>query len=42
MGNYIYAYLVSLGTMTVLDAAWLGLIAPAFYKKHMPIKKNFQ
>ena len=21
--------------MTVLDAAWLGLIAPAFYKKHI-------
>jgi uncharacterized membrane protein len=21
--------------MTILDAAWLGLIAPAFYKKHV-------
>jgi len=21
--------------MTVLDAAWLGLVAPAFYKKHI-------
>lgn len=35
MSNYIYAYLTSLGTMTVLDAAWLGLVAPAFYKKHI-------
>ena len=35
MSNYIYAYLTSLGTMTILDAAWLGLIAPAFYKKHI-------
>jgi len=35
MTNYFYAFLTSLGTMTVLDAAWLGLIAPAFYKKHI-------
>lgn len=21
--------------MTILDAAWLGLVAPAFYKKHL-------
>jgi uncharacterized membrane protein len=35
MANYIYAYITSLGTMAVLDAAWLGLIAPAFYKKHI-------
>ena len=35
MGNYIYAFLVSIGVMTVLDAAWLGLVAPAFYKKHI-------
>lgn len=33
--NYIYAYITSLLTMTVLDAAWLGLIAPKFYKKHI-------
>lgn len=35
MIHYIYAYLTSLGAMAVLDAAWLGLIAPAFYKKHI-------
>jgi uncharacterized membrane protein len=35
MTDYIYAYLASLGTMAVLDAAWLGLVAPAFYKKHI-------
>lgn len=35
MSNYIYAYLTSLGAMAVFDAAWLGLIAPAFYKKHI-------
>lgn len=35
MSNYLYAFFVSLGTMTVLDAAWLGLVAPAFYKKHI-------
>lgn len=35
MTNYIYAYITSLLTMTVLDAAWLGLIAPKFYKKHI-------
>lgn len=33
--NYIYAYITSLLTMTVLDAAWLGLVAPKFYKKHI-------
>lgn len=35
MINYFYAFLTSIGTMAVLDAAWLGLIAPAFYKKHI-------
>lgn len=35
MAHYIYAYLTSLGTMAVLDAAWLGLVAPKFYKKHI-------
>lgn len=35
MANYFYAYLTSLGVMTVLDAAWLGFIAPKFYKKHI-------
>ncbi len=35
MSNYIYAFLLSFGSMTVLDAAWLGLVAPAFYKKHI-------
>ncbi|HMS23663.1 MAG TPA: DUF2177 family protein [Candidatus Saccharibacteria bacterium] len=33
--NYLYAFLTSLGTMAVLDAAWLGFIAPSFYKKHI-------
>ena len=31
----IYTFLVSFGVMTVLDALWLGLIAPKFYKKHI-------
>ncbi|MEO8105665.1 MAG: DUF2177 family protein [Candidatus Saccharibacteria bacterium] len=35
MVGYIYAYITSLVTMAVLDAAWLGLIAPTFYKKHV-------
>jgi uncharacterized membrane protein len=35
MINYIYAFLTSIFTMAVLDAAWLGLVAPAFYKKHI-------
>jgi len=35
MSNYVYAFLTALGTMTVLDAAWLGLIAPKFYKNHI-------
>lgn len=35
MANYFYAYLTSLLTMAALDAAWLGLIAPAFYRKHI-------
>ena len=35
MSNYLYAFLTALGTMTILDAAWLGLLAPAFYKKHI-------
>lgn len=35
MSHYIYAYLTSLGVMTLLDAAWLGWIAPSFYKKHI-------
>lgn len=33
--HYIYAYITSLITMAVLDAAWLGLIAPKFYKQHI-------
>lgn len=35
MIHYIYAYLTSLGVMAVLDAFWLGFVAPAFYKKHI-------
>lgn len=33
--HYVYAYIASLLAMTVLDAVWLGLVAPAFYKKHI-------
>ena len=35
MIHYFYAYLTSLGVMAVLDAIWLGFIAPAFYKKYI-------
>ena len=35
MIHYFYAYLTSLGVMAVLDAIWLGFVAPAFYKKHI-------
>jgi len=35
MISYLYAYVTSLVTMAVLDAAWLGFIAPSFYKKHI-------
>ena len=35
MVNYLYAYVVSLISMTVFDALWLGIVAPAFYKKHI-------
>lgn len=35
MADYIYAYFTAFVTMAVLDAAWLGLIAPSFYKKHI-------
>jgi uncharacterized membrane protein len=33
--HYIYAFIFSLVVMTVLDATWLGFIAPAFYRKHI-------
>ena len=35
MIDYIYAYAVSILTMGALDAAWLGFVAPAFYKKRL-------
>jgi len=35
MVSYLYAYVTSLITMAVLDAAWLGFIAPSFYRKHI-------
>ena len=35
MSDHLYAFLVSLGSMVVIDATWLGLIAPKFYKKHI-------
>jgi len=31
----IYLFLITLVTLSFLDAAWLGLIAPAFYRKHI-------
>ena len=35
MSKDIYTFLLTFGVMTVLDAVWLGLIAPKFYKKHI-------
>lgn len=35
MIDYLYAFFTPLLTMAVLDAAWLGFVAPAFYKKHI-------
>ena len=35
MADYIYAYLISLGSIAVLDATWLGVISPKFYKKYV-------
>lgn len=35
MINYFYAYITSFITMLALDAVWLGLVAPKFYKKHI-------
>jgi uncharacterized membrane protein len=35
MTHYIYAFLISIATMTVLDAGWLGYFAPRFYRKHI-------
>lgn len=35
MASYLQAFITSLCTMALLDAAWLGLIAPSFYKKHI-------
>ncbi|HUC78720.1 MAG TPA: DUF2177 family protein [Candidatus Saccharimonadales bacterium] len=35
MSKDIYTFLVTFGVMTILDALWLGLIAPKFYKKHI-------
>ncbi|MEO8785090.1 MAG: DUF2177 family protein, partial [Candidatus Saccharimonadales bacterium] len=33
--NYVYAFFTSLVSMAVLDAVWLGAVAPAFYRKHI-------
>ncbi len=35
MMNYIYAFISSFVAMTVIDALWLGLVAPKFYKEHI-------
>lgn len=35
MINFIYTFITSLITMAVLDATWLGFIAPKFYRKHI-------
>lgn len=33
--TYLYTFLATLLTTAVLDAIWLGLVTPAFYKKHI-------
>lgn len=33
--HFLFAYIASLVSMTMLDAAWLGYVAPSFYKKHI-------
>jgi uncharacterized membrane protein len=35
MINYVYSFVASLVTMTIIDATWLGVIAPKFYKKYI-------
>ncbi len=35
MINYFYAFISSLVAMTVIDALWLGMVAPRFYKQHI-------
>ncbi len=35
MAQFFYAYLSAFGVMTILDAVWLGFIAPGFYNKHL-------
>lgn len=35
MINYFYAFISSLVVMTVIDALWLGLVAPKFYREHI-------
>lgn len=35
MINYLYSFVASFITMTVIDATWLGVIAPKFYKKYI-------
>lgn len=33
--NILYAFLISLPIMIVLDAVWLGLVSPKFYRRHI-------
>ena len=35
MTNFVYALVATLGTMSVLDGLWLGLVARKFYKTHL-------
>ena len=35
MSKILMSYFIVAGTMVVLDAVWLGLVAPSFYKKHI-------
>lgn len=35
MANFVYAFVATFGTMTVLDGLWLGLVARNFYKTHL-------
>ncbi len=33
--NFIWISLIAIGIFVIIDAFWLGLIAPKFYRKHL-------
>jgi len=35
MSSYLYAYVIPLIIMAIVDGLWLGLVATAFYKKQL-------